>query len=433
MPSPAAAPPQNAHGGYRRSPPPPGATSSTCSPCFAMSIVGFTVWVTGLSVTVSLLILIVGVFAWVGTVYAFRWTTWVDRKLAGWARGEPIEAAYRSPQKPGFLELLRTLTVDPQTWKDFGWLVLNSVVGFALSLAALTVERGRPRLRLHARLVVVDPRPPASSTGRSNSGSSPSTRRARRSSSPASACSSPPSRSCSTAASCGCMRALAARILGPSESQRLRARVDDLAATPGGRGRGRPGPAGADRARPPRRRPGRASSRSRWSWGWPRRSSRRPRRGARDRAPRRATKRSRRSRSCATSRGACARRCWRNAAYSPRSRPWSGARPCRSTITVVGSLERPPGAGRDRRLLRRRRGADQRRQALRRGARAVALERDDGRAGVTVTDDGTGGADPRRLRPGRAAPSACGRSTARSMVASPPGGPTVVRAELPCG
>ncbi len=40
-----------------------------------MSIVGFIVWVTGLSVTVSLLVLIVGAFVWVGTVYVFRWTT----------------------------------------------------------------------------------------------------------------------------------------------------------------------------------------------------------------------------------------------------------------------------------------------------------------------------------------------------------------------
>ena len=85
---------------------------------FTMSIVGFVVWVTGLSVTVSLLVLIVGVFVWVGTVYVFRWTTAVDRKLAGWLRRSPIPAVYRPPTEPRFLDLLKTMTTDPQTWKE---------------------------------------------------------------------------------------------------------------------------------------------------------------------------------------------------------------------------------------------------------------------------------------------------------------------------
>jgi signal transduction histidine kinase len=37
------------------------------------------------------------------------------------------------------LALLRAITTDPQTWKNFGWLVLNSIFGFAFSLAALSV------------------------------------------------------------------------------------------------------------------------------------------------------------------------------------------------------------------------------------------------------------------------------------------------------
>ena len=106
---------------------------------FTMSIVGFIVWVTGLSVTVSLLVLIVGAFVWVGTVYVFRWTTLVDRRLAGWLRRDPISAVYRRPTQPGFLDLLKTVTTDPQTWKEVGWLVVNSIAGFAITLIALTV------------------------------------------------------------------------------------------------------------------------------------------------------------------------------------------------------------------------------------------------------------------------------------------------------
>jgi signal transduction histidine kinase len=105
---------------------------------FVMSIVGFVVWVTGLSVTVSLLVLIVGVVVWFATVYVFRWTVWVDRSLAGWLRGKPIDGVYRQPPAGSFGARLRTVTTDPQTWKDLGWLVLNSIVGFAISLAALT-------------------------------------------------------------------------------------------------------------------------------------------------------------------------------------------------------------------------------------------------------------------------------------------------------
>jgi signal transduction histidine kinase len=102
------------------------------------SVVAFCVWVTCLSITVSLLIFVVGVFCWLGSVYVFRWTTWVDRRLVGWERGEPIAAIYRKPPDRSILEWLRCVTTDPQTWKDLGWLVLNSIVGFALAVVALS-------------------------------------------------------------------------------------------------------------------------------------------------------------------------------------------------------------------------------------------------------------------------------------------------------
>jgi signal transduction histidine kinase len=105
----------------------------------ATSIVAFCVWVTCLSLTVSLLIFVVGVFVWLGSAYVFRWTTWLDRRLAGWARGEPIGAVYRRPPDHSILEWIRCVTTDPQTWKDLGWLVLHSIVGFVLAVVALTV------------------------------------------------------------------------------------------------------------------------------------------------------------------------------------------------------------------------------------------------------------------------------------------------------
>ena len=105
---------------------------------FAWSIVVFTVLVTGVSLTASLIVLIVGVVVWIAFVYVMRWTTWVDRQLAGWQRHEPIQAVYRRPTAPGLMPLLKTITTDPQTWKDMAWLAVTSIAGFTLGLAALT-------------------------------------------------------------------------------------------------------------------------------------------------------------------------------------------------------------------------------------------------------------------------------------------------------
>lgn len=105
---------------------------------FLWSIVAFTVLVTGVSLTVSLIVFVVGVFVWVGFVYVARGTTWVDRQLAGWQRRKRIPAVYRRPAERGFVALLKAASSDPQTWKDLGWLAVTSIVGFMLGLAAIT-------------------------------------------------------------------------------------------------------------------------------------------------------------------------------------------------------------------------------------------------------------------------------------------------------
>lgn len=105
---------------------------------FAWSAAAFTILVTGVAVTASLLIFVVGAFVWVGFAYVLRWTTWVDRELAGWQRDAPVRAAYRRSSADGFLPLLGRVTSDPQTWRDLAWLGVTSVVGFALGLVAVT-------------------------------------------------------------------------------------------------------------------------------------------------------------------------------------------------------------------------------------------------------------------------------------------------------
>ena len=109
-----------------------------CGAGFAWSIAAFTILVTGAAVTASLLFLVVGVFVWIGFAHVLRWTTWVDRKLAGWQRHERVLAVYRRQATRWFVSYLKTLSSDRQTWKDMAWLGVTSIVGFASGLAVIT-------------------------------------------------------------------------------------------------------------------------------------------------------------------------------------------------------------------------------------------------------------------------------------------------------
>ena len=51
---------------------------------------------------------------------------------------------------------------------------------------------------------------------------------------------------------------------------------------------------------------------------------------------------------------------------------------------------------------------------------------------VEVEDDGDGGADPRAAAASAASPTGSPLSTGALLVSSPTGGPTVLRAEIPC-
>jgi Putative sensor len=105
----------------------------------AASVVEFVVWATGVSVTASLLVLVVGVLVWLAAAHVFRVTADLDRRVAGWCRRAPIAADYRDSSDPTVLGRARASTTDPRTFKDLGWLVLNSTAGFVLATAALTV------------------------------------------------------------------------------------------------------------------------------------------------------------------------------------------------------------------------------------------------------------------------------------------------------
>ena len=170
--------------------------------------------------------------------------------------------------------------------------------------------------------------------------------------------------------------------------------------------------AAAHRARPARRRAGAARGAVACSSAGPRSGSPTSPR-SRSWCARRAARPARRSPSCATWPAGSRRRCWPTAAWRPRSRRSAQ----RSAVAVErrrGRRPAPAAGARDGRLLRRRRGADQRGQARAVGAvtshvRPATDER-------LVVDDRrrrAGRRRPGRRRAHRACATGSRRSTAR--------------------
>src|SRR5205809_6026888 len=70
------------------------------------SIVAFAVWVTGVTLSVSLAIFIVGLPVILATAVAFRWTADLDRLNAAILRGGLIRARYRDHRGERFFSRL---------------------------------------------------------------------------------------------------------------------------------------------------------------------------------------------------------------------------------------------------------------------------------------------------------------------------------------
>jgi signal transduction histidine kinase len=101
------------------------------------SILAFTVIVSGLTVMASFAILIVGLPVALAVFMVFRWNAWLERRRTAWALGRPVAEAYR-PRTGGWLRRLGTVLGDPQSWKDVAWLTFVGTVGFAASVFAVS-------------------------------------------------------------------------------------------------------------------------------------------------------------------------------------------------------------------------------------------------------------------------------------------------------
>ncbi|HEY2714635.1 MAG TPA: sensor domain-containing protein [Solirubrobacterales bacterium] len=103
------------------------------------AVLAFAVWVTAVTVTLSLLVFIVGLPVFLLSAIAFRWTAELDRRNAVLALGRPLRGHYREHRGERFLDRLRSTAADWQTWRDLAWLVVHSAVGFAFGVLAVTL------------------------------------------------------------------------------------------------------------------------------------------------------------------------------------------------------------------------------------------------------------------------------------------------------
>jgi signal transduction histidine kinase len=105
-----------------------------------VGVVAFTVVVTGVTTGLSLLVTLVGIPVLVATAYADRGLAWLERRRAALVLGRPIPAPRRRPpERPGAVAWLKALAVDPHTWQDAAWMVVVFAVGLVGFVSAIVL------------------------------------------------------------------------------------------------------------------------------------------------------------------------------------------------------------------------------------------------------------------------------------------------------
>ena len=103
------------------------------------SVVAFTVWVVALTLSLTFAVLIVGIPVVIGSAFVMRWTAELDRRNAALVFGRPVRGAYRSHRASSLGSRVLAVLRDPQVWRDFAWLVVHSIVGFAFGVLAVSL------------------------------------------------------------------------------------------------------------------------------------------------------------------------------------------------------------------------------------------------------------------------------------------------------
>jgi hypothetical protein len=103
------------------------------------SIIAFTVWVTMATLSLTLAVFIIGLPIMLASAYVFRWAAELDRQTVSVFLGRRVRGRYQDHRAETFLGRLAATFRDPQTWRDFSWLIVHSVVGFAFGVAAVSL------------------------------------------------------------------------------------------------------------------------------------------------------------------------------------------------------------------------------------------------------------------------------------------------------
>jgi len=103
------------------------------------SILAFAVWVTAVSMALSLAVFIIGIPVALGAAYVMRWTAELDRRNATLVFGRPVRGRYRDHRRASFLGRVRATLGDPQVWRDLAWLITHSIVGFVFGVLAISL------------------------------------------------------------------------------------------------------------------------------------------------------------------------------------------------------------------------------------------------------------------------------------------------------
>jgi len=111
-------------------------TLAALSGCLAM-----VVWVTGVSLLLTLAVFIVGILVVLPVSRVFEWTCNLDRANARLA-GVTIGSRYRragGDNGARLLDKVKLTGADPQRWRDLAWLIVQSVLGLPFGVLALSL------------------------------------------------------------------------------------------------------------------------------------------------------------------------------------------------------------------------------------------------------------------------------------------------------
>ena len=91
---------------------------------FPLSIFYFTLTITGLSLSLGLLILVAGFFIFLGTLIMIQGFRWLDVQLTRVFLETSITIVKKKPKEPGFFNFFKHLFGTGSTWKSFIYYLL---------------------------------------------------------------------------------------------------------------------------------------------------------------------------------------------------------------------------------------------------------------------------------------------------------------------